>query len=103
MLRYVFAAVVLLAAIEGETCAADRFARAIAGPPLPAAFAGRYGYGPGWAYSAYYGGPVYYYYANPNARLPPAPSYPTWPSYGFVYSNLYPRGVYNYGWYTFRY
>ena len=77
--------------------------RTVAGPPLPTAYSGRYGYGPGWAYSSYYGGPVYYYYANPNAMLPPAPVYPTYPSYGFVYNNLYPGAVYNYGWYVFRY
>ena len=76
---------------------------AAGGPPLPMAYSGRYGYGPGWAYSTYYGGPVYYYYANPNAMLPPAPVYPLYPSYGFVYNNLYPGAVYNYGWYTFRY
>jgi hypothetical protein len=53
---------------------------------------------PGWAYSSYYGGPVYYYYANPNAMLPAAPVYPTLPSYGFTYSYLYPGTVYRYGW-----
>lgn len=74
-----------------------------AGPPLPMAYAGRYGYGPGWAYSTYYGGPVYYYYSNPNAMLPRAPIMPVYPSYGFTYNNFYPGVVYNYGWYVHRY
>lgn len=76
---------------------------AAAGPPLPMAYSGRYGYGPGWAYSNYYGGPVYYYYANPNAMLPPAPVMPIYPSYGFIYNNFYPGVAYNYGWYVHRY
>lgn len=96
------AMVLFCGAMSEEAVAAGRV-RQVPGPPLPAAYAGRYGYGPGWAYSAYYGGPVYYYYSNPNAMLPPAPVYPIWPSYGFVYNNFYPGQVYNYGWYTFRY
>lgn len=103
MLRHLLAAVLFVGTFSGVASAAGPYSRTVAGPPLPTAFAGRYGYGPGWAYSGYYGGPVYYYYANPNAMLPPAPVYPVYPSYGFVYTNFYPRGVYNYGWYTFRY
>ena len=97
------AVVLLFGAFLGEAQSYWPARRAVAGPPLPTAYAGRYGYGPGWAYSSYYGGPVYYYYANPNAMLPPAPVYPTYPSYGFVYNNLYPGRVYNYGWYVFQY
>jgi hypothetical protein len=97
------AIVLLIGAFVAEAQSYWPVRRPVAGPPLPTAFAGRYGYGPGWAYSAYYGGPVYSYYANPNAMLPPAPTYPTFPSYGFVYNNLYPGRVYNYGWYVFRY
>lgn len=97
------AIVVLIGLLGAESQAAWPARRTLAGPPLPAAYSGRYGYGPGWAYSAYYGGPVYNYYANPNAMLPPAPAYPVWPSYGFVYNNLYPGRVYNYGWYVFQY
>lgn len=95
--------VLFFATCGHEAVAAGRYRRTVAGPPLPVAYAGRYGYGPGWAYSAYYGGPVYYYYSNPNAMLPPAPAYPLWPSYGFVYNNLAPGVVYNYGWYVSRY
>ncbi|HVX13500.1 MAG TPA: hypothetical protein VHC22_20110 [Pirellulales bacterium] len=103
MIRYaVLTAVVLLGGLMQQEVAAAGRVR-VAGPPLPTAYAGRYGYGPGWAYSAYYGGPVYYYYSNPNAMLPAAPVYPIYPSYGFVYNNLYPGAVYNYGWYVSGY
>lgn len=96
----VLAIVFFFGALLSETAVQKASA---AGPPLPMAYAGRYGYGRGWAYSTYYGGPVYYYYVNPNAMLPPAPVMPVYPSYGFIYNNLYPGTVYNYGWYTHPY
>ncbi|HWB10493.1 MAG TPA: hypothetical protein VG826_14790 [Pirellulales bacterium] len=97
------AIVLLCGAMQAEALSAWPARRTVAGPPLATATAGRYGYGPGWAYSSYYGGPVYYHYANPNAMLPRAPAYPVWPSYGFTYNNLYPGAAYNYGWYVFQY